>query len=367
MDFNFSEEQNLLRDSVTKFVADQYEWEARRERVASDEWFSASNYAQMAELGWTYIPFTEEQGGIGDNIFDALVVMEEFGKGLVVEPFLENAILCGGMVSLMGANPDDIEAIMAGEQQYALAYTELGIGYNNQFISCAAEQLGDAYSLTGAKAVVLNGAAADKLLVVARSSGTAGDEAGLSLFMVDAADASVERKGYKTVDGMNAAEVRFNATPAQLVGEAGAAFAPLSRVLDKGAMMVMAEGLGVMQTLLAKTVEYTKTRKQFGMPIAAFQVLQHRMVDMFIEVEQSRSILYRAALHFDKDNSAKEVSAAKAQFAKALRYVGQQAVQLHGGMGVTDELDVGHYFKRTTSINTLFGNGDWHRRRFASL
>ncbi len=367
MNFNFTEEQNLLRDSVAKFVADNYEWEDRRKRVASDEWFSASNYSMMAELGWTFIPFTEEQGGIGDNIFDALVVMEEFGKGLVIEPFLENTILAGGMLGLMGANVDTLESIMAGQQQYALAYAEQGIGYNNEYIACQAVADGSDYRISGDKVVVLNGAAADVLLVVARTSGTAGDKQGLSLLSVDSGDGSINSRAYKTVDGANGAEIRFDNTPAKLIGAEGQAFEALARTLDKAALLTLAEGLGCMQMLLSKTVEYTKTRKQFGMPISTFQVLQHRMVDMFIEVEQARSILYRAALHFEKDNAAKEVSAAKAQFAKALRYVGQQAVQLHGGMGVTDELDVGHYFKRCTSINTLFGNGDWHRARFASL
>ncbi|GAA6152740.1 acyl-CoA dehydrogenase family protein [Pseudoteredinibacter isoporae] len=374
MDFSLSEEQQLLKDSIEKFVSSDYDFEARRDLVNSDLGYSEAHWNMFAELGWLGMGFSEEDGGYGGSASDIMVIMQAFGKGLVIEPFLANCILAGGAISeLASASQKDslLASIIGGEQQMALAYAEKQARYNIANCLSRAEKNGDGYVLNGAKIAVLNGGNADTILVLARTSGDQNDKAGLSLFAVPSNTEGLERARYTTVDGFTGADIKLSnvSLPASaLVGEEGAAFEALERVMDRACIAVCAEALGNMETLLIKTVEYSKTRKQFGFTLSFFQALQHRMAEMFIECQQAQSMLLMAAMKFDAsaEDASTAVSAAKARIGQAAKRVGQEAVQLHGGMGVTDELDVGHYFKRLTIIDALFGNSDYHLKRYTA-
>lgn len=372
MDFSLSEEQQLLKDSIEKFVSSDYDFEARRELVNSDLGYSAEHWGMFAELGWLGMGFSEADGGYGGSASDLMVIMQAFGKGLVIEPFLANCVLAGGAVAELasGAQKEALLAsVIGGEQQLALAYAEKQARYNVANCKTQAEKSADGYSISGEKIAVLNGGNADTILVLARTSGAQNDEAGLSLFAVPAEADGLERVAYTTVDGSTGADIKLSNVQVAadaLIGEEGRAFAALDRVMDRARLAVCAEALGNMETLLTKTVEYTKTRKQFGFTLSFFQALQHRMADMFVECQQAQSMLLMAAMKFDAnaEDAGTAVSAAKARIGQAAKLVGQEAVQLHGGMGVTDELDVGHYFKRLTIIDTLFGNTDYHLKRY---
>ncbi|MFZ5722911.1 MAG: acyl-CoA dehydrogenase family protein [Pseudomonadota bacterium] len=374
MDFSYSEEQNLLRDSVRKWVREHYEFERRRRRLREHGGHDPAHWAQMAGLGWLALPFAEEDGGLGGSLLDVTVVMEEFGKGLVLEPWLATVLLAGGILR-RSASPAQratlLPGIIDGTTQAALAFAEPDSRHAPEAVTCSARRDGNGWQLSGRKIAVLNGDAAGFLVVVARTSGAVRDRNGLSLFVVDAAATGVTRHGYPTIDGFRAADLRFDDVRLDgdaLLGSEGGAWPVLEAVLDEAAVAVGAEAVGIMEALYKTTVEYTKTRKQFGVPIGSFQVLQHRMVDMFIHHEQAKSLLLMAAIRLAGDDAVerrKAVSAFKAYIGKAGRLLGQQAVQLHGGMGMTDELAVGHYFKRLTAIDVLFGNEDFHLRRFA--
>ena len=375
MDFNYSEEQQMLRDSVAKFVANDYDFDTRRKIIASKNGFSADNWKLFAELGWLMVPFKEADGGLGGTAVDVIAVMEELGKGIVIEPFLATTILGGGAVAEAGnaqQKADILGKVMAGELQLALAYAEEQSRYNLADVVTKAEKAGDGYTLTGEKIAVMNGNRADKIIVAARTSGDQRSNQGISLFVVDANSDGLEIQGYETVDGFQGADLTFNnlsVSSDNLLGDEGAGLAALDYVIDRATLAVCAEAIGAMEIAYKKTVEYTKTRKQFGVPIAKFQALQHRMADMFIEHEQAKSIMLMAAMKCDAAGGIdkKTISAAKSRIGKAARKVGQESVQLHGGIGVTDELDVGHYFKRLTTIQFIFGSTDFHTQRFAEL
>lgn len=375
MDFSYSEEQQMLQDSVQKFVYNQYDFEARKEILKSEKGFSDSNWQIFAELGWLTVPFAEEDGGFGGSAVDLMIIMEEFGKGLVVEPFIPTTILGGGLIAALGSQEQKdtlLPLIMEGKLQLACAYAETSSRYKLASVSTRAVRQGTDYLLDGSKIVVLNGPAADKLLVVARSSGETTDAEGISIFLVDADSQGIHKRSYRTVDGHQAAEIRFDKVSvpaASLLGQEGKALTALEQVIDRATLAVCAEAVGELEMLLRKTVEYSKTRKQFGTAIGTFQALQHRMADMFIECQLAKSIVIMAAMKLDSSASdqdkRKAVSAAKSRVGKAMRKVGQESVQLHGGIAMTDELDVGHYFKRVTTIEHLFGNTDFHTLRFA--
>lgn len=376
MDFSYSEEQQMLQDSVQKFVQRHYAFEDRRAIVSSNAGFSAEHWSLFAELGWLTVPFSEEDGGFGGLATDLMVLMEEFGHAMVVEPFIPTAILGGGLIARLGnaVQKEMLAALMEGTLQLAVALYEEQSRYNLANVCTSAQRDGEGYVLSGNKVLVLNGSNAEHLLVSARTSGSSCDRNGISLFMIDAASAGVHCRGYTTVDGHRAAQIRLDRVrvpPSALLGEEGACLSALEQAVDRAALCVSAEAVGAMDTLLQKTVEYSKTRKQFGLTISSFQALQHRMANMFIECQLARSVVLMAAMKLDSDLSdaekAKAVSAAKSRVGKAIRQVGQEAVQLHGGIGITDELDVGHLFKRVTAIETLFGNTDFHTRRFAAL
>ena len=376
MDFSYSEEQQMLQDSVQKFVQRHYAFEDRRAIVVSDAGYSAEHWALFAELGWLTVPFAEEDGGFGGLATDLMVLMEEFGHAMVVEPFIPTAVLGGGLLASLGnaAQKEALATLMEGGLQLAVALYEEQSRYNLANVCTSAQRDGEGYVLSGSKVLVLNGGNAERLLVSARTSGDSCDRDGISLFMIDMASAGVYCHGYTTVDGHRAAQVRLDRVrvPASaLLGDEGASLCALEQAIDRAALCVSAEAVGAMDTLLHKTVEYSKTRKQFGITISSFQALQHRMANMFIECQLARSVVLMAAMKLDSDlpdaEKAKAVSAAKSRVGKAIRQVGQEAVQLHGGIGITDELDVGHLFKRVTAIETLFGNTDFHTRRFAAL
>ncbi|OUS01823.1 hypothetical protein A9Q81_09655 [Gammaproteobacteria bacterium 42_54_T18] len=384
MDFSLSEEQRMLKDSAARFVKKECQFEQRREQMRSPLGYSDEQWAQMAELGWLCIPFNEEYGGLGGSLVDVMVLLEELGKGLMVEPWLSTVILSGRLIEMLGTEQQKqevITAVCSGQMKLALAYSEVGVRQQLAAISMEATPRADGFVLNGEKTLVLSAQAADQLLVVARTSGKAGDEQGLSVFLIDPNAEGITLSGYATVDGYRAANITFDNV--QVSGSAvvggvetslndvglNNAFDSLQVVMNEAILAVGAEAVGVMDLLYQTTLEYTKIRKQFGVPIGKFQVLQHRLVDVFMQCEQSRSVLLMAVLHYVESvkESNKSISGLKVQIGKSGRQVGQEAIQLHGGMGMTDELDVGYYFKRLTCIDALFGNVDFHLERYATL
>lgn len=367
MHFNLTEEQQLIKSSIEKFTQDQYDFETRRKMVNTEQGWSKENWAMFAELGWLSLPFPEKFGGFDGTIIDSIVIMEAFGKALVAEPFLASVGLGGS--ALVKSDAEDLKAellpsVIGGELILALAYDERNARSNIELISANAEKSGQGYVINGEKIAVINGQDADKLVVAAKSN----DSGDLQLFLVDPKATGVELVAYKSIDGGKAANIKFTDVQVEesaLLNPQTSGAAILQSVIDEATIMVCAEAVGAMEVLLKDTVEYTKTRKQFGLPIGKFQVLQHRMSDMFIELEQTRSLLLMAAIKWrDQDEEAgRMVSALKAKVGSAGRAVGQQAVQLHGGIGMTDELNIGHFFKRLTIIDALFGNRDFHLNR----
>ncbi|WP_236744179.1 acyl-CoA dehydrogenase family protein [Marinobacter similis] len=320
----------------------------------------------MGLLGFS---FPEDYDGLGGNAVDTMVVMENFGRGLVVEPYLATVVLAGGLIRDQGSEAQKAEilpAIASGERLMAFAHSEPGARYNLSQVNTKAEANDDQYRISGAKTAVLSGGQAQQLIVSARTSGASGDEQGLSLFLVDTAAEGVTINDFATHDGHRTAEIQFNnvaVTASQLVGRLDNAFPAIEKAVDLGIAALCAEAVGAMEAMNAATLEYIKTRKQFGVAIGKFQVLQHRMADMFIQTEQARSMAILAATEADSDQRAQRreaLSMAKTLVGQATRYVGQEGVQLHGGMGVTDEMFAAHLFKRLTLINLLFGDADHH-------
>jgi len=375
MNFSLSAEQQMLQDSISRFVQKDYDFDTRMKLVKSEVGYSKDNWKLFAELGWLMVPYSEADGGLGGSAADLMVVMEELGKGIVIEPFLATTVLAGGVIAKLGSDGQKeslLGGIMDGSLQLALAYAEPASRYELANVATTAKENNQGYILNGHKAVVLNAGAADKIIVAARTSGQANDKTGISLFVVDANSEGVNVQAYRTQDGGRAGEVRLEnvlVSGDQLLGKEGEALPVIESVLDRATLAICAEAVGAMEVIIQKTVEYTKTRVQFGVPIAKFQALQHRMADMFIEQQQAKSIVLMAAMKLDQDSddSAKSIAAMKSLVGRASRKVGQEAIQIHGGIGVTDELDVGHYFKRMTMIELLFGNSDYQTQRFSEL
>ena len=375
MDFSFTEEQSLLQDSVQRFVQNSYEFETRQKLVKTEEGFSRDNWSSFAELGWLALPFAEESGGFGGTAVETMIMMEEFGKGLVVEPYVTTVIMAGSIIEAGGSTAQKegvLAEIMAGTKLAAVAYVEPQARFNLADVTTSAVASDEGYTLNGFKGVVLGGPSADVLVVTARTWGEQRDRDGITLFLVDASAEGISRRDYPTIDGGRASEVTINNVSVgagDMLGEAGAGLGLLEIGINNGILAVCAEAVGAMEVLYKTTVEYCKTREQFGQPIGKFQVLQHRMVDMFMEHEQAKSLLYMAAIRMSEDDDVaarKAISALKVQVGKGGRFVGQNAIQLHGGMGMTDELNVGHYFKRITAVETLFGNADFHLKQYSS-
>jgi alkylation response protein AidB-like acyl-CoA dehydrogenase len=372
MDFAFKEEQLQLADALKRWIARDYGFEARRDILQSAGGTSERAWATLAELGLTALPVPEEQGGFAGDAVDMLVVMQEMGRGLVVEPYFAT-VLGAEFLKLGGHHGALLEQVAAGELKLACALGERQSRHDMRDIATRAERDDSGaggWRLSGEKKVVLHGAQADVLVVSARSGGAQRDEEGISLFAVPANAEGVRITEYRMLDGQRAADVRLDGVrvgPDAAIGQPGAGWAVLEAALDYGAGLLCAEAVGAMDALFAATLDYLKTRQQFGVPIGKFQALQHRMADMYIHLEQARSMALLAAVRLRGDNAAERrqaVSAAKYRVGQAARFVGQQAVQLHGGMGVTDELPAAHYFKRLTTIELSLGDADHHLARF---
>lgn len=374
MDFNFTEEQTMIRDSLARLIKDQYDFDTRRKVVASKEGWRPTMWAQFAELGLLAAPFSEEDGGLGGGPIDAMVVMEEFGKGLVVEPFLQTVVVGGGFLkrAAAGQKAEHLAPMIAGERVFAFAYAEPKGRYNLADLETTAKKDGAGWTISGHKAVVVGAPWASHLIVTARTAGGRRDTGGIGVFIVARDAKGVTTRDYPTVDGRRASEVHFDNVAVgadAVIGDAENGLPLIERVTDEAIAALCAEACGAMKVAQTMTVEYSRQRKQFGTPIGKFQVLQHKMVDMFMEAEQSVSMTYMATLKLDEDDVTrkKAASAAKVRIGQAGRFVGQNAIQIHGGNGMTDEYAIGHYFKRLTIIDSEFGNVDHHLKRYTDL
>ncbi len=375
MDFSLSEEQKLLADSVDRFVRARYDFGDWRKLARSAEGFSRDNWRQMAELGWLGAAIAEEFGGLGGGPVETMVIAQGLGRGLVLEPYFPAAVLGGTLVGLAGSEAQKraiLPRLAAGETMLAFAYAEPQSRFDLADVATTARAVDGGYVLDGRKSVVLGAAGADTVIVAARTGGERRARQGISLFLVARDAPGLTRRDYRLADSRRAADlalenVRVDADA--LLGARDAALEVIERAADHAIAALAAEAVGAMQFLHETTLAYLKNRKQFGRPIADFQVLQHRMVDMMIAIEQAKSLSMVATLKLAAPAAerAKAASAAKVQIGRSGRFVGQQAVQLHGGMGMTDELHVGHHMKRLMMIDTLFGNADHHLARFAGL
>jgi alkylation response protein AidB-like acyl-CoA dehydrogenase len=367
MDLSLSEDQQLLKDSVARFIEENYSIERRRALRDSNAAFDEAHWLKLAELGWLALPFEEADGGFGGGILDIMVLMEEFGRGLVTEPYLVNIVICGAFLARASASQraEYLPSLIDGSSQWAFAFAEPQGRYNLADISLSARPVRGGYQLDGNKVTVLNGDSADKLLVTARNRGDRRDREGISLFILDVGRQGVQRNGYVLVDGSRGADFSLTdvSVPADaLLGSEGDALPMVEDVVEQAIVAIGAECLGAVDSLLEQTVQYTQTREQFGQPISRFQALQHRMADMYLQSQSLRSLLYYAAItrHEGRPEAGKAASALKVKVEDVGRFVSQQAVQLHGGIGMTDELGISHYFKRLLLLNTLFGDGEHH-------
>jgi alkylation response protein AidB-like acyl-CoA dehydrogenase len=375
MDFTLSEEQQLFRDAVAKFVQNEYAFEARKKIVASAQGWSAAVWAKLAEMGVLGVPFAEADGGLGGSGVDLMVVMQELGRGIVVEPYLATVVLGGGAIAAAGS-PAQRQAVLpgvvAGERQLALAYGEPGSRHDLHDVQTKARRDGTGYTLSGRKTAVLNGATADTLVVSARTAGAQRDAKGVTLFLVGRGAKGVSLTDYRTIDGLRAADLVLDGVHVDadaLLGAVDDGLVPLGRAVDLGAAALCAEAVGVIEQLNALTLDYLRTRQQFGQPIGRFQALQHRAVEMLVHAEQVKSIACLAASAAQSTDSrarARAVSAAKSLVGRSGRAVAKEATQLHGGMGVTLDLPAAHYAKRLTMIDFWLGDSDWHTERFAA-
>jgi len=376
MNLELTEEQLMLQDSLGKFLQNEYSFEQRQRLSREGIGYSEKNWQQFAEMGLLGIAFEEEYGGFNFGMTGLSIVMEAIGRGLIVEPYLATVVLAGQLIQLAG-NEEQKQALLPplieGEMKLAFAYAERQGRYDVFDVSLKAESSAKGYVLNGSKSVVFNAETADKIIVSARTSGEQRDKGGISLFIVNKDAVGLTARHYQTVDGLRASELNFDEVEIAddcLLGSLNEANPVIEQVIELAATAICAEGVGVISELREKTVEYLKTRKQFSQTLGHFQVLQHRAVDMFMTEEQIRSLSYLAAIKLDgedKKEQLKALSAAKVYLGDARTLVGEQAAQLHGGIGVTDELDVAHYYKRLAMLNTLFGDRDFHLQRFSQL
>jgi pimeloyl-CoA dehydrogenase small subunit len=374
MDFDLSEEQRLLKESLDRLIGDRYGFEQRKSYAQSPEGWSRELWTQFAELGLLGLPFGERHGGSAGGPVETMIAMEAFGRALVLEPYLAAIVLGGGFLRHGGSAEqcgDLIPKIADGSLTIAFAYTERQSRYDLHDIETRAVRDGAEWVLDGEKGVVVHGDTADKLIVTARVGGGRRDRGGVAAFIVDGRAAGVSRRGYPTQDGLRAAEITLaNVRVGRegVLGEPGAALPLVERVVDEAIAALCAEAVGAMGVMHELTVEYLKTRRQFGREIGSFQILQHRAVDMLIALEQARSMAMFATMMAAEENAAERrnaVAAAKVQIGRSGKFIGQQAIQLHGGIGMTMEYKVGHYFKRVTMIEAMFGDADHHLRQLA--
>jgi pimeloyl-CoA dehydrogenase small subunit len=374
MDFDLSDEQRMLQDSVRRLVADRCGFEQRNAYLADAKGYSAALWSQYAELGLLGLPFAEADGGFGGGPVDTLIVMQSLGRVLALEPYLATVVLAGRVLRDAASQvqrASHIPSIASGELIMALAHSEPLARYDLARVETTACRDGADWVVRGTKRFVLAGDQADQLIVSARTQGEADDRDGISLFLVDPRCRGVSRRGYRMQDRSRAADITFDAVrvpDGALIGEAGAALPVIERAVDGAIAALCAEALGVMERVHELTVEYLKVRKQFGVAIGSFQALQHRAVDMLVAIEQARSMAFYATMMCEDSDAAERsraISAAKVQIGKSARLVGQEAIQLHGGIGMTEECQAGHYFRRLTVIETLFGDTQHHLRRLA--
>jgi pimeloyl-CoA dehydrogenase small subunit len=376
VDLDLSEEQRLLKDGVERLMREHYSFEDRRKYRTEKLGFSEAMWGRYAELGLLGLPFAEAHGGLGAGAVETMIVMEAFGKALILEPYLATVVLAGGILR-HGANEAQnsklVPAIAEGRMKLAFAYAEPQSRYDLFDVETEAKRDGEGWVLNGTKGLVLHGDAADKIIVSARTAGGAREKDGIGLFLVDANALGLMRRAYPTQDGLRAAEITLQnvrIAAADVIGDPAGAFPIISRVADEAIAALCAEAVGCFAEMHAITVNYLKTRKQFGTTIGSFQVLQHRAVDMFVELEQSRSMAtYATMMAGESDVTEREraLSAAKAQIGQSSKALGRQAIQLHGGIGMTMEYSIGHYFKHVTMIDASFGDTDHHLQRLASL
>jgi pimeloyl-CoA dehydrogenase small subunit len=375
MNFDYSEEQQLLADTLKRYLTTNYALDSRAKIIASEAGYSAEVWAALAEMGLLGVPFDTEYGGFGGSAIDAMVIMEAIGEGLVVEPYLTTVGLGGQFVARGGTEAQKkriLPAIVEGKAKLALAQTERQGRYDLSYVATQARRAGENWILDGEKCAVLHGGSADILVIPARTAGHPTDPHGISLFLVERATTGVALQEYRTIDNLRAVDVRLSGAvvPAEaLIGREGDGLTLLEEVVDYGTALLCAEAVGAIRYANEATLAYLKTRRQFGVPIGSFQALQHRMVDMFIIYEQARSMACLACVKVDTADAAERrraVSAAKIKIADACRHVSQEAVQLHGGMGMTEDLKISHTFRRLTMIAQTFGDADHHLERFAA-
>lgn len=372
MDLAYTEEQQLLADSVQRFVDSNYDINARVKLANSDEGFSREHWQQYAELGWLALPFSEDDGGIGGSPVDTMVIMEEMGKGLVLEPFVSTVIMFGGAVDFAGnadQKSDIIPSIIDGSLMGAFAHSEENARYNNHHVETTAKADGDQYLLNGTKCVVMHAPSANKFVVSARTNGSITDESGITLFLVDAGAEGLTRTDYPTVDGLRASELTLEDVTVgadAVLGDVDQASTTIKHVIARTILATSAEAVGAMEVLYKDTIAYTSQREQFDHPLSDFQVLKHRMTDMFVEHSLAKSMCMKATMLEAQgtEDAARSLHALKYLVGKAGRFVSQSAVQLHGGMGMTEELRVAHYFKRLLVIDSQLGNADHHLEQF---
>jgi len=372
MDIQFTEEQELLRSSVQRLLRDRYDFDTRRKIVASEDGFSREQWAAFAELGLLAAPFSEDVGGLGGGPLATMIIAQEFGRHLLVEPFIETVVLAGSLIEQAGTDKQKqglIADIIAGTKIWALAWTEKGSRFDLATVTTEARRDGKDYVLTGEKAAVIAAPWADYLIVSARTSGQHRDRGGVSMFVVDRHAANLDLQSFTTIDGRRAAEINLREVRGQLLGGEGKGLAALEACRDRAIGALCAEAVGAMGELNSATLEYSKTRKQFGTTIGSFQVLQHRMVDMFIAHQEALSLMQHLNLSLSAGEAgvSRLASGAQSKIGYAARFIADQAVQLHGGMGMTEELNIGHYFKRISSINIQFGDPAYHLLRYAQL
>ena len=372
MDFKLTEEQQMLQETAERLVRDVYDFESRKAFSESEAGFSTAFWQQLGELGLTAIPFSEELGGFGGTGVETMLIMEQLGKGICLEPYMESVILAGGLIGQLGSDAQKEEllgGIATGELQAAVALDELNSHYDLANVTTTASEQGGEWVLNGRKGVVIGGQTAGKILVSARTAGNNRDEQGISLFVIDPSAAGVTRRVYATVDGRKACELFLDNVKGELLGEAGNAYDAIRYQSGRAIAALCAEAVGAMRTACDLTLEYLKTRKQFGVPIGKFQVLQHRMVDMISELERATSMAILAACLADDEDSAErsaKLAAAKFVINRAGRYVAEQCIQLHGGIAMTWEYNGAHYAKRLVMISHQFGDDDHHLEAYAA-
>jgi alkylation response protein AidB-like acyl-CoA dehydrogenase len=372
MDLSLSEEQRLLSDAAGRFIAGRYSFEQRRAILQGGEGFSRDIWRELADLGWLGLSIPEEFGGLGTGAVETGIVMEALGRALVVEPYLATAVVSANLIGELGTDgqkSDMLPAIAEGQQVFAFAQAEPQARFALDDVATTAVRAGDGWRISGRKDLVLGAPWANTLLVTARVSGGQGDRTGIGVFVVPAKSAGLSATDFQTLDGARASNIVFKDVSATALGDTGDALPAIERATDIAIAAMASEATGCMQVLLDTTIAYTKQRIQFGKPLADNQVLRHRMAAMAVKLEEARASALNAILNVDADPlpRARAASSAKVKVGRAGRFVAEQAVQLHGGMGVTEELNVGAYFKRLMAIEVIFGSVEFHLQRHARL